>query len=96
MIREEIEKERQYQLTDAAIDYYRKEYPHYDEEMLGEIVDAFEEGAKWADEHPKEGMVSLDKVCKWLQTNTHFFVSDITGDINENRLIQEFKKAMEE
>ena len=46
MTREEIEKDRQYQLTGAAIDYCRKEHPHYDGEALGEITDAFEAGAE--------------------------------------------------
>ena len=28
---------------------------------------AFIAGAKWADEHPKEGLVRLDKVIKYLE-----------------------------
>lgn len=47
MTREEIENNRQYQLTGAAIDYCRKELPHYDGEALGKITDAFEAGAEW-------------------------------------------------
>ena len=25
-------------------------------------------GAKWADENPKEGLVSIDKVCEYLES----------------------------
>ena len=32
---------------------------------------AFEAGAKWADENPKDGMVSLDKVCDLLYDMLH-------------------------
>ena len=32
---------------------------------------AFEAGAKWADENPKDGMVSLDKVCNILYDMLH-------------------------
>ena len=30
---------------------------------------SFIEGAEWADEHPKEGLVSLDRVCEWIDEN---------------------------
>lgn len=102
MTREEIEKNRQYQLTSAAIDYCRKELPHYDGEALGEIVDAFEEGAEWADEHPKEGLVSLDKACEWLWNEIYERIDD--SDIRESlyddnyraTLVAAFREAMEE
>lgn len=32
---------------------------------------AFEAGAKWADENPKDGTVSLDKVCDILYDILH-------------------------
>ena len=89
MTREEIEKNRQYQLTGAAIDYCRKELPHYDGEALGEIADAFEAGAEW--EHRK----LVEKACEWLRTNAHFFVSEFSGDMNEKELVEEFRKSME-
>lgn len=58
MTREDIERNRQYQLTGAAIDYCRKEHPHYGGKALGEITDAFEAGAEW--EHKR----LVDKVCR--------------------------------
>lgn len=38
----------------------------------------------------------ITKACWWLRENAHFFVSDTTGDIDEEKLVEEFRKAMEE
>ena len=27
------------------------------------------EGINWADKHPKEGFISIDKACNWLEDN---------------------------
>jgi hypothetical protein len=35
----------------------------FDEKVYDSII----LGAKWADEHPKEGLVSIDKVCTYLE-----------------------------
>lgn len=48
----------------------------------------FIEGVKWADKHPKEGLVSIDKVCDWLLKGGYF--------VNNTETINDFKKAMEE
>lgn len=91
MTREEIEKNRQYQLTGAAIEYCRKEHPHYDGEILGEIVDSFEAGAEW--EHKR----LVEKACKWLLTNKDNYIIDIEGEtLVDNQIIKDFRKAMEE
>ena len=84
MTREEIEKNRQYQLTGAAIDYCRKELPHYDGEALGEITDAFEAGAEW--EHKR----LVEKACDWLVGNAEDSVESALY------LVAKFKRAMEE
>ena len=86
MTREEIEKDRQYQLTGAAIDYCRKELPHYDGEALGEIVDAFEAGAKWAQNE------MVDKACEWLEDKLRMYA----GYSDTVDLVDSFRKAMEE
>ena len=65
--------------------------------------ESFIEGAKWADENPKEGLVSIDKVCKYLDNVLYEVVSGISGlpDIMsiENTtmedFIKNFRKAME-
>ena len=99
MTREEIEKDRQYQLTGAAIDYCRKELPHFEGEAFGEIVDAFEAGAKW--EHKR----LVDKACAWLRRNyTNYMIQDLSKyvkdvcsfDIFGDSLVEDFRKAMEE
>ena len=94
MTREEIEKDRQYQLTGAAIDYCRKELPHYDGEALGEIVDAFEAGAEW------ERKRLVDMAVKWLVMNASDYAISTTGDgddcIVSLDMVEDFRKAMEE
>lgn len=98
MTREEIEKNRQYQLTDAAIEYCRKEHPYYDGETLGEITDAFEAGAEW--EHKR----LVEKACEWLRRNyTNYMINDLSKyvedvcsfDIFDDSLVNDFRKAME-
>lgn len=46
---------------------------------------------KWADEHPKEGLVSIDKACEWW---SEWF--DTHNPCNMGNCIDEFRKAMEE
>lgn len=45
-------------------------------DYIGQVAkqEAFIAGAKWADENPKDGMVSLDKVEKYLRENIIFYV----------------------
>lgn len=93
MTREEIEKDRQYQLTGAAIDYCRKELPHYDGEALGEITDAFEAGAEW--EHKR----LVEKACSLLISSLSQLRSEYGRRlvfVNKSDFIESFKKAMEE
>lgn len=96
MTREEIEKDRQYQLTGAAIDYCRKELPHYDGEELGEITDAFEAGAEW--EHKR----LIEKACEWLNSvdmRMYVIADHTSSNVNRfaiNKFIFDFRKAMEE
>ena len=95
MTREEIEKNRHYQLTGAAFDYCRKEHPHYDGEALGEITDAFEAGAEW------ERKRIVEKACDWLIENFYdhpheqYFICSESFDCIEE-MVEQFMKAMEE
>lgn len=60
-------------------------------------VYAFVEGAKWADENPQFSKEEfIEKSCWWLRETAHFYVSDFTGELDDNGLIEDFKKAMEE
>lgn len=56
------------------------------------------EMTKWVDENPKEGLVSLDKVYKYLKNNIHKFGSeqDKSWEQQIEIFIENFKKAMEE
>lgn len=36
----------------------------------------------------------IRKACKWLKDYAHIYVSETTGDINEDELINAFRKAM--
>lgn len=64
-----------------------------------EFKDGIIWGAKWADKHPKDGMVSLDKVVKYLQSKLEYS-PDIDGlqiyDTGIEEFINDFCKAMEE
>lgn len=66
----------------------------------------FIDGAKWADEHPKKGLVNIEDVCRFL--DEHLYTSTSTGDYdygqeyicsdfdNATDLIFALRKAMEE
>lgn len=46
-------------------------------------------GAQWADEHPRKGLVDIEKVCEYLMKNDK-------GFILTEMSITELRKAMEE
>ena len=64
---------------------------------------SFREGAKWADEHPKEGLVDIDKVVEWFYTYFYVHPHDchvVQYDSDEafedmDGFVEQFKKAME-
>lgn len=67
--------------------------------------EAFIDGAKWADENPKNGMVSIEKACEWLRRNyTNYMINDLSEyvenvcsfDIFDDLLVDDFREAMEE
>ena len=69
--------ERDEQIKNFA--YSQVDCEFFDEKVYDSII----LGAKWADEHPKEGLVSIDKVCDYLETR-----------INEY-IIRDLRKTME-
>ena len=59
--------------------------------------DGFVDGATWADENPKEGLVSIDKVCKWIEENIWDFPwYDPDKPLSINDIIKELRKYLEE
>lgn len=53
----------------------------------------FIEGAKWADQHPRKGLVDIEKACEWLSDYIKYFNFWEDGT---QRDVEEFRKAMEE
>jgi len=91
----EIKKEgRELEIEQAAI---LKNY------KLPTMGIGFEQGAKWADEHPRKGLVDIDKMCEWLYKNMDAYACPIKAHgsttwfayVNPD-IIKDFKKAMEE
>ena len=81
---------------------------HFAHGWSGSVLDAFKEGAKWADNNPKEGLVSIAKVCEWLKNNVYEYTSVVNHDTEETNVelttdfesfdefIDAFSKAMKE
>ena len=53
-------------------------------------ANSIKEGIDWADENPKADLVSIDKVCEWLEN-----YAELTG-IDSETIKESFRKAMEE
>lgn len=54
------------------------------------LTECFIAGAEWERER------LVEKACWWLRETAHFYVSDFTGELDDNGLLEDFKKAMEE
>lgn len=59
-------------------------------EFSPSLTECFIAGAEW--EHNR----FMEKACWWLRETAHFYVSDFTGELDDNSLLEDFKKAMEE
>ena len=56
-----------------------------------DVTDGFVNGATWADEYPKEGLVSIDKACEYLESAIKPYLGyGATCDF-----VDGFRKAME-
>ena len=89
---------REEQIRQASIEYTYKDRPMYiGGGAFSEMVDemnrnyAFEEGAKWADEHPNPN--TIKKIFKFALEKTNFLIADNLESIDWRLLI---KKSMEE
>ena len=88
MTRKEIVNSYIYKITRKAVDYSQK-YAK-DDELQGIVLDTFEDAAKFGYN------LAIKLACEWLKDHAHIFVSETTGDINEDDLIYAFLKAMVE
>lgn len=59
-------------------------------EFSPSLTECFIAGVEW------ENNRFMEKACWWLRETAHFYVSDFTGELDDNGLIEDFKKAMEE
>ena len=53
--------------------------------------DAYIQGAEWADKHPREGLVDIEKVVEWLEAHNPFINEALVNDWVDN-----FRKKMTE
>lgn len=92
MTREDIENCFSYHSADAAIEYYKQEYLQPRKIDSRDIVDAFENGAEWAQKF------IINRACDWLELNINDdkYYSCIGEETLMPYLIEDFRKAMEE
>ena len=88
MTREDIENCFSYHSADAAIEYYKQEYLQPRKIDSRDIVDAFENGAEWAQKF------IIKRACEWLKLNLGNPKN--IHPVLVNHLIDNFRKAMEE
>lgn len=84
-------KNKEKEKTNSAVEY-AKQFNLGSEYNIA--FDSFIEGANWSDEHPRKGLVDIDKACEWLKDNIDYYVNKDFMSIDE--FIGKFKKAMEE
>lgn len=88
------------EIVNRSIDYGQKTPSEYDDGRydLSDLEWAFEEGAKWSDEHPRINLVDIDKAVRWLKDNASKFVyisaHTNLASINAHRLAEEFAEKM--
>ena len=54
------------------------------------LTTGFKDGVEWADK------TMINAACEWLLHNAYLYVGEFTGDLDEELLLKEFRKAMEE
>lgn len=94
--------QRKEQIQDAAADHRDCICCGFYDPIADAREESFIEGAEWADEYPKEGMVDLEKVCRWIDNVdiSKYLSCLFSGTVNisflSNDFIRDLKKAMEE
>lgn len=74
----------------------QKRFSSNDTHLVSKIS-TFIDGVKWADENPQfDKEAFMEKACWWLRETAHFYVSDFTCELDDNGLLEDFKRAMEE
>lgn len=60
--------------------------------LHGKVIEPLVTMAKWADKHPREGLVDVEKVCNWISVYFEKSIDKITMDY----ILAMFRKAMED
>lgn len=68
-------------------------YPYSNGVFTDGMRDCFIKGAEWTDQHPRKGLVDIEKACEWLSDYIKYFNFWEDGT---QRDVEEFRKAMEE
>lgn len=94
------EEEKQEKARELAIKYCKDIDPHGKEVYNIGCAIACCEMADWADQHPRKGLVDIDKIASFIKYHAQEFVyiSTHSGEakINEFKLVEAMYKAMEE
>ena len=90
---------REEEILNRAIDYSELDENFLEYDDCGDVCDdkcfiekAFKAGANWADK------TMIDKAFQWLKQNAEKYVVTCydEGELNDEDLLNDFKKAMEE
>lgn len=83
---------RELEISNEALEYSKREFTINKDWTVYDVITAFGEGAKWADGHPKDGLVDIIDVCDWwrhtflyLDAETLRRFVDEVKDILENK-----------
>ena len=85
-------KNKEKEKTNAAVEY-AKQFDLGPEYNIA--FDSFIEGANWSDEHPKEGMISIEKVKEFLGSVDLNFYREWEDKFNTDELIIDLEKYLE-
>jgi len=94
---------REEEISKFAYDYSKQNYKGDSYEAYAEkedIAKACIDSINWADQHPRKGLVDIEKACKWIEENIYdYYTTGDGGDEFEeyfDQMIDDFRKAMEE
>lgn len=86
------EEEKQEKARELAIKYCKDVDPHGKEVYNIGCAIACCEMADWADQHPKKGLVDIEKVIEYMKKNSRFkYLLETDWEV-----LEDLRKAMEE
>ena len=80
---------------------YTKDYDDEGKEVYNVAAEAAcLEMAEWIDEHPRKGLVDIDKACEWLLDNVYGYIEESNNfsggyTFDFNSFLNDFRKSME-